>query len=303
MGQEADRDIGHFDRWATEYDRDRLQQRFFGPVHGQVVALLAGLGLRPGRVLDIGCGTGALLRRLSGQFPGAALAGVDPAAGMIGAARRADVPAGLARADAVALPFADESFDLVASTVSFHHWSDQRAGLAEAGRVLAPGGVFLLADLHAVGYLRAFYTLARRRHRMHTRDEITRMLDGAGLQVQDWVPVFDLDPLLPLRARRPRPPTGKVPLVTAVIARRPERLEGSRHCTGGARALCARWRVHLNSRGKLWLQALSLCRTFPSCSPWCRDRSSWLLQSAHGTGQAHVTAVAGRVARTGTVTG
>ncbi len=108
------------------------------------------------------------------------------------------------------------------STVSFHHWNDQRAGLAEAGRVLAPGGVFVLADLHAVGYLRAFYALARRRHRMHTREEVTRMLAAAGLQVQGWAPVFDLDLLLPLRARRPRPPTGKVPLVTAVIARRPE---------------------------------------------------------------------------------
>ncbi len=51
-----------------------------------------------------------------------------------------------------ALPFANASFDLVTSTVSFHHWNDQRAGLAEAGRVLASGGVFVLADLHAVGY-------------------------------------------------------------------------------------------------------------------------------------------------------
>jgi ubiquinone/menaquinone biosynthesis C-methylase UbiE len=156
---------------------------------------------------------------MSGQFPGAALAGVDPAAGMLTGARRAGVPAALARADAGALPFADGSFDVVTSTVSFHHWKDQRAGLAEAGRVLTPGGVFVLADLHAVGYLRSFYALARRRDRMHTRGEITRMLAGARLQVQCWAPVFDLDPLLPLRVRRPRPPTGRVPLVTAVIAR------------------------------------------------------------------------------------
>jgi len=188
-------------------------------VHAQVRSLVAGLGVRPRRVLDIGCGTGSLLKLMSGQFPGAVLAGVDPAAGMISAARSAGVPAGLAQADARAVPFADDSFDLVTSTVSFHHWSDQRAGLAEAGRVLAPAGVFVLADLHAVGYLRAFYALARRRHRMHTRDEITRMLAAAGLQVQGWAPVFDLDPLLPVRARSPRPPSGKIPLVTAVIAR------------------------------------------------------------------------------------
>ena len=84
--------------------------------------------------------------------------------------------------------------------------------------MLAPGGLFVLADLDAVGYLRAFYTLARRRGRMHTRRELTGMLAAAHLDVQSWAPVFDLDPLLPLRRRPPRRPTGRVPLVTAVIA-------------------------------------------------------------------------------------
>ncbi len=110
-------------------------------------------------------------------------------------------------------------FDLVISTVSFHHWASQRAGLAEARRVLTPGGVFVLADLHAAGYLRVFYTLARRRDRMHTRRELTGMLAAAGLDIQGWAPVFDLELLLPLRRRPPRPPTGRMPLVTAVIAR------------------------------------------------------------------------------------
>jgi hypothetical protein len=51
-----------------------------------------------------------------------------------------------------------------------------------------------LTDLHAVGYLRVFYTLARRRDRMHTRRELTQMLAAAHLEVQGWAPVFDLDP-------------------------------------------------------------------------------------------------------------
>lgn len=219
MGRETGKDVARFDRWAPEYDQSPLQRRFFLPVHARTLTLVADLGVRPSRVLDIGCGTGTLLRLLSHQFPGAALAGVDAAAGMISAAQRAGVPAALAQASSAALPFTDDSFDLVISTMSFHHWADQRAGLAEAGRVLAPDGVFVLADLHAVGYLRAFYTLARRRDRMHTRHEITEMLAAARLRVHSWAPVFDLDPLLPLRDRPPRPPTGRVPLVTAVIAR------------------------------------------------------------------------------------
>jgi hypothetical protein len=64
-----------------------------------------------------------------------------------------------------------------------------------------------------------FYTLARRRGRMHTKPELTQMLAAAGLDVQGWAPVFDLDLLLPLRRRPPRPPVGRMPLVTAVIAR------------------------------------------------------------------------------------
>ena len=104
------------------------------------------------------------------------------------------------------------------STVSFHHWASQRDGLAEVRRVLAPGGIFVLADLHAVGCLRVFYTLARRRGQMHTRSELTQMLTAAGLDVQGWAPVLDLDLLLPLRRRPPRPPAGRIPLVTAVIA-------------------------------------------------------------------------------------
>jgi hypothetical protein len=67
---ELDKDVGRSDRWAPEYDRDRLQRRFFGPVHAQTLALAAGLEVQPRRVLDIGCGTGTLLRQLAGQFPG-----------------------------------------------------------------------------------------------------------------------------------------------------------------------------------------------------------------------------------------
>ncbi len=219
VSRATDRDVDRFDQWASEYDRDRLQQRFFGPVHTRTLELATGLGITPQRVLDIGCGTGALLRLAFSQWHGAVLAGVDPAAGMLHAARQSGVPAGLVQGTADSLPFACATFDLVISTVSFHHWASQSDGLAEVGRVLAPGGIFVLADLHAVGYLHLFYAVARRRGRMHTRTELTEMLAAAGLDVQGWVPVFDLDLLLPLRRRPPRPPTGRMPLVTAVIAR------------------------------------------------------------------------------------
>jgi SAM-dependent methyltransferase len=51
----------------------------------------------------------------------------------------------LVRAAAERLPFADAVFDLVTATLTYRHWADQAAGVAEVGRVLTPGGVFGLA--------------------------------------------------------------------------------------------------------------------------------------------------------------
>jgi hypothetical protein len=57
-------------------------------------------------------------------------------------------------------------------------------------------------------------------HRVFDGDlTATGRQQAAHLDVQGWAPVFDLDPLLPLRRRPPRRPTGRLPLVTAVIAR------------------------------------------------------------------------------------
>ena len=177
--------------------------------------------MHPHDVLDVGCGTGALLNLLGEHFPDAHLTGVDASEGMVGSARTPTVSSDRIRfhhAGAERLPFGDSTFDLVVSTVSFHHWADQRQGIAEVARVLSPGGTFLLADLHALSYLRVFFAAARRRHRMHSRREVEAMLHAVGLTMPGWYPVFDLGLLLPVR-RRPRrsEPTGRVPLVSAVV--------------------------------------------------------------------------------------
>jgi ubiquinone/menaquinone biosynthesis C-methylase UbiE len=166
-----DRDVGSFDRRAQSYERD-----WRSPFHAPVVAAVAQVALTalpdPAAVLDVGCGTGALLRILAGRLPaGVELAGVDPAPAMleVGRAALAGHPrVWLARAVAERLPFRDAAFDLVVATVSFAHWADQPAGLAEIARVLRPGGRLVLADLVATGWLRPVTALGRRRDRIHT---------------------------------------------------------------------------------------------------------------------------------------
>jgi ubiquinone/menaquinone biosynthesis C-methylase UbiE len=100
-----------------------------------------------GSTLELAVGTGL-------NFPcypdNVSLTGVDWSPQMVQAAeRRAGRmlrPISLTRADAMALPFADEQFDTVVCTFALCCIPDERAALAEAIRVLRPGGSLLLAD-------------------------------------------------------------------------------------------------------------------------------------------------------------
>jgi malonyl-CoA O-methyltransferase len=82
----------------------------------------------PTGILDIGCGTGRLLRRMQARWPSAALVGVDLGEGMVAQAREQISSATIYLAPAEHLPLENDSVDLVTSTVSFHHWSDQAQG-------------------------------------------------------------------------------------------------------------------------------------------------------------------------------
>src|SRR5262249_18392609 len=103
---------------------------------------------QPTRLLDVGCGTGQLLRRATDVFPDAMLVGVDSSGGMLSMALAGDARRVIhVQAAAEHLPFADDIFDIVVSTASFRHWADHRRALSEIGRVLAADGLFCLADV------------------------------------------------------------------------------------------------------------------------------------------------------------
>jgi ubiquinone/menaquinone biosynthesis C-methylase UbiE len=190
------RDVGRFDAWSDRYDQSALQRLFFERVQGQVVALAGQAVPDPGTILDVGCGTGRLLDRMGLAYPAARLVGVDPAPGMARvAARRHRVSAVVGTAED--LPVRAGSIDLLLTTVSFHHWRDQRRGLAELGRLLAAEtGYLLLADVTLTGWARPFATLARVRDRVHTGPELDAMLREAGLRPRGRVPVPDLGGLV-----------------------------------------------------------------------------------------------------------
>jgi ubiquinone/menaquinone biosynthesis C-methylase UbiE len=102
------------------------------------------------RVVDVGCGPGVAAREAARL--GAAVTGVDPAAPMLGLARRLTrrrASIAWIEGSAERLPVADDSATVLWSIATVHHWHDVDAGLAEAGRVLVGGGRLLAIERRA----------------------------------------------------------------------------------------------------------------------------------------------------------
>ncbi|HLK09887.1 MAG TPA: class I SAM-dependent methyltransferase [Candidatus Binatia bacterium] len=104
------------------------------------------------RVLDLGCGTGTLVLLVKRLCPDARVTGIDIDPTILALARakirRAGIDVSIEEGSATALPFADGVFDRVLTSLVLHHLTtaQKRAALAEARRVLAPGGALHVAD-------------------------------------------------------------------------------------------------------------------------------------------------------------
>jgi ubiquinone/menaquinone biosynthesis C-methylase UbiE len=181
MRESPDEDIQRFHRWSRTYERSLGQIFLFAPVHRRVVDLAAAHldGRGPAQVLDVGCGTGRLLRHASMRWPSARFIGVDPAEGMLEKARLLTPAATFLQGRGEEIPLAESSAEVVFCTISFHHWADQAAGLREAARVLLPGGLLCLAD----GVIPSFAADLIPHARLHTRDELQRLFWQAGFSV------------------------------------------------------------------------------------------------------------------------
>jgi ubiquinone/menaquinone biosynthesis C-methylase UbiE len=174
------RAVGRFDRWASTYDQSYLQRLVFEPVQRTLLEVASSEKPGAAATLDVGCGTGRLLRAAEGLFPGARLEGVDAAPAMVKRAL-AESESGITFREGVAeqLPFGDAEFDLVFSTMTFHHWADQRQGAAEVARVMQPDGRWLLADFVPKGILRLVMS-----RRFPRQAPLERILGEAGLGIQ-----------------------------------------------------------------------------------------------------------------------
>lgn len=144
------------------------------------------------RVLDVGCGTGELLRRVRANVPDAVLAGLDPVPEMLDVARdklssRDDLRVGYADR----LPWNAGTFDVVVSCNMFHYISQPLVALREMARVLRPAGALVLTDwcddYFACRICNLYLRLTNRAfYRTYRQAECLELLKVAGYEVQSF---------------------------------------------------------------------------------------------------------------------
>lgn len=153
-----------------------------------------------GRVLDVGCGTGHLCRRLADR--GARIWGIDVCANLLSRARTMAPDAGLVRADAMEIPFGDASFDLATSVLLLHYLKAPDRCLRELFRVLQPGGRLVVCDriCSADPVLRAAQIGVERLRnpliqRILSSEELEESLRAAGFEIGRQVEFRRSEPL------------------------------------------------------------------------------------------------------------
>jgi ubiquinone/menaquinone biosynthesis C-methylase UbiE len=131
---------------------DATMVRLTRGLYRRVIADIAQLQPDVGKVLDAGTGPGTLARDIALRFPSLQVEGIDLSPDMIRLARQHAQQEHLTErvqftiGDIAHLPYPDQSFGLVVSTISMHHWEDLEQSLRELHRVLQPDGHLWLYD-------------------------------------------------------------------------------------------------------------------------------------------------------------
>ena len=174
------RAIEGYELWAEAWDETpspivALEERIIAPWIAR---------LQPRRAVDVACGTGRWTSRLGAI-------GVDASPAMLAvAARKPELRGRLAVADALALPVADASADLVLCTLALGHVREHAAAMRELHRILARDGTLILTDFHpdaaAQGWRRTF----RRdgvTYELENHSYTVEQLCGSGVQLVERI--------------------------------------------------------------------------------------------------------------------
>lgn len=166
---------------------DAFMGRYSGPLAAEFATFA---GVRCGqRVLDVGCGPGALTSELGRRAGAAAVSACDPSASFVAACSRRNPGVDVRTGAAERLPFDDDQFDLVVSQLVLHFVPDPEAAASEGRRVLREGGVLAACVwdfAHGMELLRAFWDAALSLD-PRAPDELVVMRFGREGEIARWL--------------------------------------------------------------------------------------------------------------------
>jgi ubiquinone/menaquinone biosynthesis C-methylase UbiE len=175
--------------WSASYDRPQTNPAI---MIEEALTLPQLAAAPPGRALDVACGTGRQVERL--QDLGYAVSGIDVTPAMVERARDRCPDADLRVGDWTALPYDDDTFDLVTCALALCHATDVDPPIREMARVARPGGWLVVSDMHPFstihGGAAAFPGddlghIPFVRNQVHQLSEYFAAFRGAGLAVRD----------------------------------------------------------------------------------------------------------------------
>lgn len=166
---------------------DRIWARYLEATLSRTIAMMALRGNES--ILDVGCGTGELERRIVQVHPQQPMVGLDLTQAMLVRARAklaAYPQLQFIEGDSQQLPFPDASFDIVVSCSALHYMRDPQRVIRECARVLRPGGRVIITDWCRDFFMAKLYnafrkTFIRAHHQVYRLRELQDFLRGAGL--------------------------------------------------------------------------------------------------------------------------
>jgi ubiquinone/menaquinone biosynthesis C-methylase UbiE len=184
-----------YDQIARTFDK-RYERNQYADVERELLEFV-GSNLER-KILEVGCGTGHWLEVLRAR--GLHVSGLDFSAQMLARARARSNGIELVRGQAERLPWPAESFDRVFCINAIHHFADKPAFLAEARRVLRPGGMFLTIGLDPHSEMDQWYiydyfkeSLEIDRQRYPSSSSLREWMKSAGFEncvtreVEHWI--------------------------------------------------------------------------------------------------------------------
>lgn len=184
-----------FSFWAKWYDSKFIRLLYFERLYGKIIGVITAEKecFKTGsKFLDVACGTGEIIYRLAGKYPGIDFTGVDFTQEMVETAKRKTEHLKNIRiinSDASELPFEDKTFDFVLCSDALHHFSEPELSIKEIGRVVKDGGCFLLVDPAAnTGFQKIMVNLIGRilelANKYYSQEEMKKLLGNSGFTVE-----------------------------------------------------------------------------------------------------------------------